>query len=209
MSASRVVDRALAEAGLHRFLARRLSGDVVEEDRRLLEAKIDTLDALVVGALADRVRVADRGAVVRIHLRRPADDVAPLPSFDPIEGGIAFLRRVARARLLGAPRAIVRIDVDDVGMQLAQVCLAYGADELVAPHDRRSLTTADGDAFAQAILRERELAALVRAAGREPRIVEIEGGVTRERSVDDHSAVKKKFRAPGRDRDITPEGDPS
>ncbi|MEO7093293.1 MAG: hypothetical protein ABI175_08580, partial [Polyangiales bacterium] len=133
-----------------------------------------------------------------------------LPSFDPVAGGISFLRAVARARLLGKAGATVRIDVDDVGLQLAQVCLAYGASELVAPQQRRSIVTdGEGDAFAQAILRERELASLVVAAGREPRIVDLKDGEVRERAVDEHSAVKKKFRAPGRERDVSSEGEPS
>jgi hypothetical protein len=210
MTASRIVDRALAEAGLDRWLARKLAGDVLEGDRAWIEERIPTLDPLVLGALADRVRLAELGSTVRVHLRRPLDAAAELPRFDPVAGGIAFLRAVARARLLGAAGAKIRIDVDDVGLQLSQVCLAYGASELIAPQKKRSIVTdADGDAAAEAILRERELAALVRAAGREPLIVETKGGEQRERAVDEHSSVKKKFRAPGRERDVSSEGDPS
>ena len=208
MSASRLVDRAIEGAGLDRWLARRLTGDLQAGDAAALEARLPSLDVLVLGALADRVRAAECGPTARVELRRPLDEVAPLPSFDPVAGGIVFLRAVARARLLAAAGARIRIDVDDVGVQLAQVCLAYGANELVAPQKKRSIVSdPDGDAIAQAILRERELASLVVAAGREALIVEIKGGETRERAVDGHSTVKKKFRAPGRERDVSSEGD--
>ena len=210
MSTSSVVERALSAAGVDRWLARRLAGDVLEGDRAELEARLPELDVLVLGALADRVRAAECGPVVRVHLRRPLDEVAALPSFDPVAGGIVFLRAVARARLLGAAGAAVRIDIDDVGLQLAQVCLAYGASELVAPQRKRSIVTdAQGDAAAQAILRERELAALVVAAGRKPVIVETRSGQSWERAVDEQSPVKKQFRAPGRERDVSNEGDPT
>ena len=208
MSATGVIDRALREAGVDRWLARRLAGDVLDGDRAELEATLPTLDVLVLGALADRVRAAECGAVVRIHLGRPLDEVAALPPFDPIAGGIVFLRAVARARLLGAAGARIRVDIDDVGLQLAQVCLTYGANELVAPQKKRSIVTdAQGDAAAQAILRERELAALVVAAGRRPLIVETKNGRALERAVDQQTAVKKQFRAPGRERDVSSEGD--
>ncbi len=210
MSGKAFVDRAIAAAGLDRLLARRIAGDLTADDRVDLSRRLPSIDVLVLGALADRVRAAERGPVVRLHLRKPSDDGAiSLPSFDPVAGGIVFLRAVAGARLLSERGARLRVDIDDVGLQLAQVCLAYGADELVAPQRRSIVTDADGDASARAILLERELGALIVAAGREPLVVERKAGETRERGIDEHSPVRKKFRAPGRERDVSSEGEPS
>ena len=194
-----LIDRALAEVSLDGWLSRRLRGDLVEADRALLAERLDTLDVLLLGALADRVRRAECGDVVRIHLRKPSEDprAVALPPFDALAGGVAFVRSVARARLLGPVGARLRIDVDDVGLQLAQVALAFGGDELVAP-TKRLLTVDD------AVLRERELAALVTAGGRTPRIVDGDD----DRLVDGTSSAKKKFRAPGRDVPVRREGEP-
>ena len=61
------------------------------------------------------------------------------------------------------------MDAEVVGLPIAQVALAFGADELVTPlRSSRLEVYGEGE---QAVLRERELAALVRSAGREPIVV--------------------------------------
>ena len=188
---ARIVDRAIAAAGLDRWLARRLARDLTALDREALERRLPDLDVLVLGALADRVRAAECGDGVRVHLQRPGDEGVFVLGEAGV-GGEAFVRAAARQRLLGPEGAPVRIDVDAAGIEIAQVALAFGATEWIAPV-RRSVITES------AILRERELAALVRSAARTPRIVEWLAGVAHERDVDSTSAAKKRFRAPGRD----------
>jgi hypothetical protein len=191
-----VVDRAIADAGLDGWLGRRLARDLSVDDARAMEERFASIDLLVLGAMADRVRAAEVGDVVRLHLQRPSsgEGVVLVSDFDPAAGGHAFVRRVARARLLGSPGISVRIDVDAVGVEIAQVGLAFGANELVVPM-RRSIVTTEADA----VVRERELAALVRTAHRTPRVVEWLAGAPRERDVDVTTEARRRFRAPGRE----------
>lgn len=163
-----------------------------------------SLDLLVLGALADRLRFAERSDVVRLHLDRPQDDGVRTFGRDDLErAGDAqtLLRSIAIARLSGERGAPLRIDAD-LGLQLAQVALAYGADEIVVPLGKLSLEVFGGDdvtAKEKAVLRERELCTLIRCAGRIPRIVEHRGGETTERDPDNTTKAQKKFRAPGRE----------
>lgn len=204
-----IVDRAIAAAGLDSWLARRLQaplGPLDEPDVRFFEERVGALDLLVLGALADRVRRAERGDDVRVHLQRATaeqDEGVTFSTVDPRGGGISFVRAVATARLLGP--AHVRVDVGAASVQLAQVALAFGADELIAPIARRTLgiasstTASDAHPSDAAVLRERELAALVRAAGRRPIFVEVVAGRVVDREVDESSATRRRFRAPGRE----------
>ena len=223
---SALVDRALAAAGLEGFLSRRLSGTLTADDRAGIEPMCRTLDLLLLGAMADRVRAHDRGAVVKIHIDRPnppgrsaREDVRPrepegAPADDEIitiaesESGHALSRRVACARLRGSARLALRVDCEALGLQIAQVMLAFGADELIAPVFKLTLEVygeADAGAQERAVLREREIAALVRAARREPVVVQWRTGIATERAVDESSVAKRRFRAPG--RDVRPEGE--
>jgi hypothetical protein len=163
------------------------------------------LDLLVLGALADRLRAAERGDVVRLHLDRPGDDGVRTFGRDELDAAgdaHVFLKRIAIARLSGERGAPVRVDGEGVGLQLAQVALAYGADEIVVSLGKLSLEVFGGDDLAlkeKAVLRERELCTLVRCAGRTPRIVEHRGGLAAEREPDTTTKAQKKFRAPGRE----------
>lgn len=162
------------------------------------------LDLLLLGALADRMRAAERGDVVRLHLDRPRDEVRTFGKADleSADDGSALLRRVAVARLSGERGAPLRVDAEGLGLQLAQVALAFGADEIVAPVGRLALEVyGEGESSAneRAVLRERELCALVAAAGRVPRIVEHRGGAAVERDPDTTTHATRRFRAPGRE----------
>jgi 2-iminoacetate synthase ThiH len=86
-----------------------------------------------------------------------------------------FLRAVAVARVTGARAADVRVDWSEIGVELAQVALGFGANEIVGPiANKRGLAIADdatkkvkgeGNVSLQA-LKQRELAGLVRRSGR-------------------------------------------
>jgi hypothetical protein len=136
-----------------------------------------TADLLAVGALADLVRTEEVGDLVRVYA-----NVRPEPGGTEVrrqgEGdasGIAFLRAVAIARVTGGPGADVRVDWSDIGIELAQVALGFGANEIVGPiANKRGLAIAD-DATAKVkgegrvslqALKQRELAGLVRRSGR-------------------------------------------
>jgi hypothetical protein len=191
-----LVTRAIAAAGLDGWLSRRLREESGDEDREILERACRELDLLVLGALADRVRARENGPFVRLHLDRPPAS-CELLALDPAETGHELMRRVARARLEGPARRPVRVDAEVVGLPIAQVALAFGADELVTPlRGLRLEVYGEGE---QAVLRERELSALVRGAGREPIVVQWRNGVPIERPVDESSAARRRFRAPGRD----------
>lgn len=152
---------------------------------RALQAQ--NIDLLVLGGLADRMRAAERGDIVRLHLDRSG---APSPA-DGSTDAHAFLRAIAIRRLtVGGP---IAIDTEHVGLQLAQVALAFGADELIVPIDRLSLEVYGSEE--KRVLRERELVSLIRAAGRVARIVE--RGI--ERDPDETTPAQRRFRAPGRD----------
>ncbi len=154
------------------------------------------LDLLLLGALADRMRAAERGDVVRLHLDRSTEGEA---LDNPGNDAHTFLRRVATARLTsGGP---IRIDAESVGLQLAQVALTFGADELVVPIEKLSLEVFGTEE--KRVLRERELVGLIRSAGRVARIVE--RGV--ERDPDETTPAQRRFRAPGRDVARVDQGD--
>ncbi len=82
---------------------------------------------------------------------------------------------VAIARIVGPRAADVRVDWSEIGIELAQVALGFGANELVGPiANKRGLAIADdatkkvkgeGMVSLQA-MKQRELAGLVRRSGR-------------------------------------------
>ena len=118
-----------------------------------MASSLATADLLAVGALADVIRSEEAGAVVRVYA-----NVRPEPSARAIEvrrangegagagagAGIQFLRAVAIARIPGPQAAEVRLDWAEVGIELAQVALGFGASELVGPiATKRGLAIAD------------------------------------------------------------------
>jgi hypothetical protein len=178
-----LVRRAIAAAGLENVLVQRRAGDVRSVDvGRLLAA-----DLLVLGALADRVRAEEVGCEVRIlTFARFADGgVLALPPMGRDMTGLEFLRAVAVARLTGPRASTVRIDFALSGLEIAQVALGFGANELMGPIVSRS-----GAAFAEgalvgvgkksrrelaSVVRRREIEGFVRLAGRDPVFVDAEG----------------------------------
>jgi hypothetical protein len=125
-----LVSRALAEAGLLEALEARAAGDAPRLDA--LRPRLEAADWLLLGALADAVRAREVGRDVRVFANVALD---PSPhaidlTGEPTDGGIPFLRRVALARIYGPASARVRVGWDGLGMEFAQLTVAFGASEL-------------------------------------------------------------------------------
>jgi 2-iminoacetate synthase ThiH len=176
---SALVDRAILAAGLGPITEARRRGDLarVSDLARALEA----CDLLALGALADRVRKEEVGDTVKVFTRGtpssgPGAFVVHADEAEVSKGRGTVLRRVAIARITGPRAGRVVVDWASVGLELAQVALGFGASELAGPVvTRRGLPIADdrmqkvkGAGFVSSqLLKKRELAVLVRMAGRE------------------------------------------
>lgn len=202
---SKIVERAIDAAGLGAVLAARREG--ASMDAHI--ARLRAADLLVLGALADRVRIEELGAEVRIYERPPSGDESAPPSGDerappsgdprapgvlivlPRDGeeltGLELLREVAVARITGPRGAHVRVDWTRCGLELAQVALGFGADELAGfIATKRGLPIADGELagggkkskreLAQ-VVKRKELASYVERGGRVAVFVRADGAV--------------------------------
>jgi hypothetical protein len=180
---SSLVDRAIDEAGLSCVLDARRAGSVGESDASRLRAA----DLLAVGAIADRVRRDEVGDEVRIYSPGQSHDGAVvLPSGDRELTGLELLREVAIARVTGSRGAAIRVDWTLCGLELAQVALGFGANELVGTiASKRGLPIADGELSGVGkksrmqlahVVKTNELAAFVRRAGRVPVFSDVHAG---------------------------------
>jgi hypothetical protein len=186
---SKLVERAIDAAGLGPVLSARRDGASMEGH----VARLRAADLLALGALADRVRAEDVGADVRIYTDAPpsgdADALAVVVL--PREGqeltGLDLLREVAIARITASRGAHVRIDWTRCGLELAQVALGFGADELLGfIATKRGLPIADDELagvgkkskreLAQ-VVKRRELASYVERGGRVPVFIRADGSV--------------------------------
>ena len=167
---SRFVDEAIARAGLGPVQAARRAGDVTAVRRLMTE--IASVDILPLGALADATRTAEAGDVVRVH-PAPAVDVQWVRDGSELD----LLRAVAIARITSPLGARIGVDWGSSGLEVAQVALGFGASDLTGPITRKSGTLISEDELkkvkgqgmvAATALKRREIAALVRNAGREP-----------------------------------------
>jgi hypothetical protein len=177
-----LVDKAIADAGLSALLDARRAGRPFDGDVTLLRK----VDLLALGALADRVRADEVGPDVAIHTggddpSRPEGQGGPavrLPGASQELTGLELLREVAIARVTGPRGVRIGIDWTACGLELAQVALGFGANEL---HGRvvnkRGLPFAEGELLGvgkksrlepAVVAKEREIAALVGRAGRTP-----------------------------------------
>jgi hypothetical protein len=174
---TRLAEEAIVREGLWPLLEARRTGDL--ETVRTMAPALARADLLAVGALADIVRAEEKGDLVRVYA-----NVRPEPAAGAVDvqrqgegdaSGIALLRAVAVARVTGARGADVRVDWSEIGLELAQVALGFGANEIVGPiSNKRGLAIAD-DATAKVkgqgrvslqALKQRELGGLVRRSGR-------------------------------------------
>jgi 2-iminoacetate synthase ThiH len=176
-----LVDRALDAAGLAAVLEARRAGRMIDaQATRLRDA-----DLLALGALADRIRAEEVGDEVRIYLSEPTDDderVVVVPEEASDVTGLELLREVAVARIAGPLGARVRVDWARCGLELAQVALGFGADELVGRVvNKRGLPLAEGEMLGVGkrsallpaeVVKRNELAGFVLRAGRKPRFVD-------------------------------------
>jgi hypothetical protein len=173
---TRFIEQAITRAGLGDVVAARQRGDL-DAVRRALDAAAAErpIDLLILGALADSIRVAERGNVVEVHDEpRPGDGVAWIEGDSDLE----LLRAVAFARITSpcAPSAAkIGVDWGRSGLEVAQVALGFGASELTGPITRKSGALIRDDELkkvkgkgmvAATALKRREIAALVRNAGR-------------------------------------------
>jgi len=146
-------------------------------------------DLLALGALADRVRKEEVGDQVRIYAPPPerSTGVIVLPQDERDLTGLELLREIAVARVTGPPAARVRVDWTRCGLELAQVALGFGANEL-AGHiaSKRGLAFADGELTGVGkrsrmqpahVVKKRELAGFVRRSARIPVFVRADGSV--------------------------------
>jgi hypothetical protein len=170
---SRLVDMAIARAGLGEIAAARRRGDL--ERVCALASVLEGADLLALGALADRIRADEVGGVVRVYANATAESAEDVVAVRALAHGNLTLRRVAVARITGPRQARVRIDWSDTGLELAQVALGFGASELVGPiANRRGLPIADDQVkkvkgaglVAVQALKRKELEALLARTGR-------------------------------------------
>jgi hypothetical protein len=186
---SKLVDRAIDAAGLGGVLEARRAGASVEP----YAARLAAADLLALGALADRVRAEEVGAEVRIHTGAPSApergdaSVIVLPREDRESTGLELLREVAIARIAGPRAACIRVDWTRCGLELAQVTLGFGANELAGfIATKRGLPIAPGELagvgkkslreLAQ-VVKRKELAACVERGGRVPLFVRPDGAI--------------------------------
>jgi hypothetical protein len=164
----RILDRALEQAGLSDLAERVLQG------RGLTAAELVRVrgaDVLVLAGLADAVRERFHGDDVRVLGSAAAQRDAELMRLafeDRGEGGRTgqeLLTEVALARLATPGQRSIGVRVDEIGLQLAQVALTFGADVLFGDlGGDRILPLLDGPEARRA-----ELDALIERAGRKVR----------------------------------------
>jgi hypothetical protein len=199
---SQLIDRTLEAADLASVLGARHVGAL----ERIDVEKLRTADLLALGALADRVRADEVGDGVRVFVEGGAPGYEAFASFPASESketmtGLELLRAVAIARITGPRGANIRVDWTRCGLEMAQVAIGFGANELAGRvATKRGLPIAD-DATARVwrsqtvventgrgtgkksemlpaqLVKKRELVAYVRRAGRTPVLVLADGGV--------------------------------
>lgn len=175
---SSFLEESIAKAGLLPVLTARRAGDLATV--RATVTSWGAADLLALGAVADAVRTADVGTVVRIH-ERPVSEGEPGVTWveTPRETSeLDFLRAVAVARIAAAGNgARIGVDWSQRGMELAQVALGFGASELRGPVTRKNglpiyadeklKVKGQGMVELRAIKRQ-EIGSLVTHAGRQP-----------------------------------------
>lgn len=166
---STFLERAIARAGLSPVLSARERGDL--EAVQMLVTTLREVDLLVLGAAADTIRARECSDVVRVHLE-PGSGVRWIRE---AASDLDLLRAVAIARMTAPAGAAVGVDWGQCGLELAQVALGFGATDLTGPITRKSGELIGADELrkvkgqgmvAVTSLKRREIAALVRNAGR-------------------------------------------
>ena len=176
-----LVKRSLLAAGLAPVDDARARGDLASV--RAAQALLEEADLLPLGALADSIRAGEVGADVQVHLQVPSEAATNGGSGVTVvhagsetgAGGVVFLRRVAIARITSEPGARIAVDWIEIGLELAQVALGFGASDLCgAVVNKRGLPIADGETrkikgqgnVAFSDIKRRELEGLLARVGR-------------------------------------------
>jgi len=173
----RFLNRALERTGLTALAERALSGVGLDEQAL---ARMQDADVLVIAGLADAVRGRHRGDEVRIMTAETArrDGMVVRLNLALASGsgqgdgptGEELLRQVALARLARPADQSIGVSFDQIGLGLAQVALAFGADVLIGDlRAQRTLPLLDGPAA-----RRVEITGLVERTGRRVRFVDQE-----------------------------------
>ena len=184
-----LVDRAIDAAGLWPVVAARRARTLGEAHL----AQLRCADLLAVGALADRLRAEEVGDEVRIYTDASGASIPGNGGADegrlvvlPGEGsdltGLELLREVALARIMGLAHRNVRVNFTACGMELAQVAVGFGANELAGQiASKRGLPFADGELLgvgkrsrlvAAHLVKQSELSGFLQRAGRTPCFVQ-------------------------------------
>jgi hypothetical protein len=161
-----MLTRAIDEAGFSETRRRILDGQAVSaaELERLRDA-----DLLVVAGLADLVRERFRGDEVRLiaHANLPRDPAlcvfrGEAESGDGPTTGADLLRKIALTRLRIPTDQALAVSLDELGVELAQTALVFGADVLYGDlGGKRTLPLIDGPEA-----RKNELTGLIERSGR-------------------------------------------
>jgi len=160
--------QAVERAGLSELAERALSGGGLDaRDVATLRAS----DVLLVAGLADAVRERHRGDDVRLL---GADQARSQPELVRLQldagradgpTGQELLFEIAIARLATSGERGIAVSLEQLGLELAQTALAFGADTLIADlSSKRTLPLADGPAA-----RREEISGLLLRAGRRVR----------------------------------------
>lgn len=165
-----LVTRTLQSAGLLPLYEARKKGETISRERIS-----PNVDLMALGALADAIRSEDVGNDVFVFANRQATHAA-------IEApttlrGLPLMREVAILRVTSPKGARVRVDWAACSLEVAQVALGFGANELVGPiANRKGLPIAD-DATKKVkgqgmvslqTLQMREIERVLRCAGKTP-----------------------------------------
>ncbi len=169
---SELVRRALDAAGLLRVLTLRNNRVELEGMR----AEVEKADWILLGALANVIRAVEVGDRVRVSAN------ASVAVTQSDLRGLAFLRSISLARIFSAPGATIGVDFEQVGLELAQVALSFGANELCGEmRNKRGATIAEDELggvgrrskrLPLATIKKRELTDVLAAAGRTVEFVE-------------------------------------
>lgn len=125
-----LVSNTLKSAGLWPLYEAQRRGETV--DRTSLSPNIDLM---ALGAFADAIRIRDVGHDVFVFANRQAThEAVEVPTS---LRGLALMREVAVSRITSPRGSRVRVDWGACSLQLAQVALGFGANELVGPITNR------------------------------------------------------------------------
>lgn len=134
-------------------------------------------DVLVLAGLADAVRAKHRGDEVRVLSPDAARRASDLVKLDLDAGradgptGQELLAQVALARLATPCAQGLAVSAEQIGLELAQTALVFGADAVIGDlaSGKRTLPLLDGREARRA-----ELSGLIQRTGRTARFVELE-----------------------------------